>query len=104
MELIRRNMAQIIALCEKYKVKDLYAFGSILTDKFNDKSDVDLVVIFDRESLSPLEYADNYFGLRFALEDLFHREVDLVEYEAIRNPYFKEEVDETKRAIYGQAA
>ncbi|MBR3744892.1 MAG: nucleotidyltransferase domain-containing protein [Bacteroidales bacterium] len=104
MELIRRNMAQIIALCEKYKVRDLYAFGSILTDKFNDKSDVDLVVIFDRESLSPLEYADNYFGLRFALEDLFRREVDLVEYEAIRNPYFKEEVDETKRVIYGQAA
>ena len=104
MELIRRNMAQIIALCEKYKVRDLYAFGSILTDKFNDKSDVDLVVIFDRESLSPIEYADNYFGLRFALEDLLHREVDLVEYEAIRNPYFKEEVDETKRAIYGQAA
>ena len=104
MELIKRNMAQIIALCEKYKVKDLYAFGSILTGRFNDNSDVDLVVVFDRESFSPEEYAANFFGLQFALEDLFCRSVDLVEYEAIRNPYFKDEVDETKRAIYGTAA
>lgn len=97
-------MAQVVALCTKYKVKDLYAFGSILTDRFNENSDVDMVVIFDREIMSQSEYADNYFGLKFALEDLFHRDVDLVEYEAIRNPYFKEEVDQTKRAIYGEAA
>lgn len=93
-----------MALCSKYKVKDLYAFGSILTDRFNESSDVDMVVIFDRDLMSPGEYADIYFGLKFALEDLFHRDVDLVEYEAIRNPYFKEEVDQTKRAIYGKAA
>lgn len=35
MKLIRRNMAQIVALCEKHKVVQLFVFGSILTDKFN---------------------------------------------------------------------
>lgn len=41
MKLIERNMAQIIALCEKHKVRELCVFGSILTDEFNKDSDVD---------------------------------------------------------------
>ncbi len=101
MKLIERNMAQIVALCERHKVVALYVFGSVLTDKFNKDSDVDFSVIFDRDSLSLLEYGDNYFDFKFALEDLLHRDVDLIEYNAVRNPYFKEELDETKRLIYG---
>ncbi len=104
MKLIERNMAQIIALCEKHKVEALYVFGSALTDKFNKDSDVDFSVIFDRDSLSLTEYGDNYFNFKFALEDLLHRDVDLIEYNAVRNPYFKEELDETKHLIYGQTS
>ena len=104
MKLIERNMAQIIALCEKHKVVALYVFGSALTDKFNKDSDVDFSVIFDRDSLPLMEYGDNYFDFKFALVDLLHRDVDLIEYNAIRNPYFKEELDETKHLIYGQTS
>ena len=104
MKLIRKNMAQIIALCEKHKVLQLYVFGSILTDKFNKDSDVDFTVIFDRNALPLLVYGENYFDFKFALEDLLKRDVDLVEYNAIKNPYFKEELDETKQLIYGQAS
>ena len=104
MRLIRKNMAQIVALCEKHKVLQLFVFGSILTNKFNKNSDVDFTVVFDRDSLPLLVYGDNYFDLKFALEDLLKRPVDLVEYNAIRNPYFKEELDETKQLIYGQAS
>lgn len=104
MKLIERNMSQIVALCEKHKVVTLYVFGSALTDKFNKGSDVDFSVIFDRNSLSLLEYGDNYFDFKFALEDLLHRDVDLIEYNAVKNPYFKEELDETKRMIYGQTS
>lgn len=96
-------MAEIIALCEKHKVLQLYVFGSILTDRFNKDSDVDFTVIFDRDALKLFDYADNYFDFMFSLEDLLKRDVDLVEYNAVRNPYFKEELDETKRLIYGQA-
>ena len=102
MKLIRRNMAQIVALCEKHKVVQLFVFGSILTDKFNKDSDVDFTVIFDRDSLPVLVYGENYFEFKFALEDLLQRPVDLVEYNAVKNPYFKEELDETKQLIYGQ--
>lgn len=104
MRLIRRNIGQITALCEKHKVLQLFVFGSVLTNKFNKNSDVDFTVIFDRDSLPVLVYGENYFNFKFALEDLLKRPVDLVEYNAIKNPYFKEEVDETKQLIYGQAS
>ena len=104
MRLIKRNMAQIVALCEKHKVMQLYVFGSILTGKFNKNSDIDFTVVFDRDALPLSIYGDNYFDFKFALEDLLKRDVDLVEYNAIKNPYFKEELDETKQIIYGQAS
>jgi len=102
MRLIKRNLAQIVALCEKHKVLQLYVFGSALTGKFNKDSDIDFTVIFDKESLPLLVYGENYFSFKFALEDLLKRDVDLVEYDAIKNPYFKEELDETKMIIYGR--
>ena len=104
MKLIRKNMAQIVALCEKHKVLQLYVFGSILTNKFNKDSDVDFTVVFDRDALPLLVYGENYFAFKFALEDLLKRDVDLLEYNAVKNPYFKEELDETKKLIYGQAS
>ena len=104
MRLIKRNMAQIVALCEKHKVMQLYVFGSVLTGKFNKNSDIDFTVVFDRDALPLSIYGDNYFDFKFALEDLLKRDVDLVEYNAIKNPYFKEELDETKQIIYGQVS
>lgn len=104
MKLIQQNMEQIIALCKKHKVMQLYVFGSVLTDKFNKDSDVDFTVIFDRNALPLLIYGENYFNFKFALEDLLKRDVDLIEYNAVKNPYFKEELDETKQLIYGEAS
>ena len=102
MKLIRRNMAQIIALCEKHKVLQLYVFGSILTDKFNKDSDVDFTVIFDRSALPLLVYGENYFDFKFALENLLKRDVDLVVYDSIKNPYFKRNLDRNKELVYGR--
>ncbi len=100
MRLIELNMDRIIELCKKYKVKYLYAFGSILTNRFNDESDVDLLVRFNDSEIPLLEFGDNFFGLQFALEDMFHRKVDLVCDDAIKNSYFRKEVDRTKHLIY----
>ena len=82
----------------------LYVFGSILTGKFNKNSDIDFTVVFDKDALPLSIYGENYFDFKFALENLLKRDVDLVEYNAIKNPYFKEELDETKQIIYGQAS
>ena len=85
-------------LCVKNKVKSLYAFGSVLTSNFDRDSDVDLIV--DIDSANPLEYADCYFNLKFALQDLFNRHVDLLENKSIRNKYLRHEIDNTKQLIY----
>lgn len=100
MKLIESNIAKIIELCKKYRVKSLAVFGSILTDRFNDDSDVDLLVNFD-DDVTYHTYADNFFGLYESLHNLLGREVDLVDETAVRNKYFKEELDETKQLIYG---
>lgn len=100
MHLINDNIQKLFALCRKYKVSKLYAFGSILTSRFNEKSDVDILVNFNTE-INYNNYADNYFELYYALKSLFGRDVDLVDETSVRNPYFKEELDETKRLIYG---
>jgi len=87
-------------LCIQNKVNSLYAFGSILTSRFDNNSDVDLIV--DIDSVNPLEYADCYFNLKFALQDLFNRNVDLLENKAIRNKYLRREIDNTKQLIYAR--
>ena len=85
-------------LCVKNKVKSLYAFGSVLTNRFDNDSDIDMVV--DIDSANPLEYADCYFNLKFALQDLLNRPVDLLENKAIRNNYLRQEIDNSKQLIY----
>jgi uncharacterized protein len=91
---------KISKLCDKNKVKSLYVFGSVLTDGFNDKSDIDLIV--DIESIDPYDYADYYFNLKFALQELFNRHVDLLESKAIKNPYVMQNINKSKSLIYAK--
>lgn len=99
MNTVDQHIKEIITLCQTYKVAKLFAFGSVLTDRFNEQSDIDLVVDFNKSQIK--DYFDNYFDFKYALESVFGRKVDLVEEQAIRNPYFKKTVDATKTLIYG---
>lgn len=99
MNLIKRLNKEILILCKKHKVKSLYAFGSVLTDKFNTESDVDLIVDF--EPIDVLEYGDNYYDLKFSLENILKRNVDLLEEKTIKNPYFRRTLNQNKQLIYG---
>jgi predicted nucleotidyltransferase len=87
-------------LCLQNKVKTLYVFGSVLSDKFNDTSDIDLVV--DIDSNDPFDYADSYFNLKFALQDLFKRQIDLLENKAIKNPIIRSNIERSKKLIYAK--
>ena len=96
---IEINTTEIFKLCKNYKVKNLYVFGSVLTDKFNSESDIDFVVDF--QNLNVLDYADNYFDLKFALEKILNRPIDLLEEKAIKNPYLLQSINQKKKLIYG---
>jgi len=99
MNIVERNIDKLIKLCKKYKVTKLYVFGSVITEKFTKESDIDLLVTFDDIDLQ--NYADNYFDLKFSLEDLFKRKIDLLEEKAIKNPFFKKSINNSKKLIYG---
>jgi predicted nucleotidyltransferase len=98
MNLIDLNKEKITELCDHHKVKELYLFGSILTDRFNDTSDIDMLIQFHEVEL--LEYFDNYMDLKEKLELLFHRRIDLVENQAIKNPIFRTILEREKRLVY----
>jgi predicted nucleotidyltransferase len=100
MNIIDKNIKQIHDLCVKHKVANLFVFGSILSEKFNKGSDIDLVVDFRDVDL--YDYADNYFDLKFALEKILKRSVDLLEDKAIKNPYLRQSIDSSKQLLYGQ--
>lgn len=89
---------QIADLCSSNKVSQLYLFGSALTDKFENHSDIDLLVDF--KALTPSEYAENYFSLKSSLEKIFGRSIDLLEMRSIRNPYLDQEINKAKHLLY----
>src|SRR6476469_9788035 len=100
MQFIEQHTKEIETLCRQHQVKRLYAFGSVFTNRFAPDSDVDLIVDF--EPLDTTQYADNYFNLKFGLEDTLYRSVDLLEEQAIQNPYFKEAIKNQRQLIYGR--
>jgi predicted nucleotidyltransferase len=100
MNILELYKLDIIKLCETHKVKTLYAFGSVLTEKFNGDSDIDLIVDFANIELA--DYPDNYFDLKFSLQDILRRPIDLLEEKAIKNPYLRQSVNKQRQLVYGQ--
>jgi predicted nucleotidyltransferase len=96
---IEQHRPELMALCRKYGVRRLDLFGSATRQDFDpSRSDIDFIVEFNDFTVE--NAADRFLGLMVDLEDLFGQRVDLVSYRAIRNPYFKQVVDETRVPLY----
>jgi predicted nucleotidyltransferase len=97
--IISGNLDNIVKICEKYKVSRLYAFGSVISEKFSEEtSDLDLQV--ELEPMSVIDRGEKLIQFWDELENLFQRKVDLLTDQPIRNPFFKEKVEKTKQLIY----
>jgi predicted nucleotidyltransferase len=97
--IIENNIEKLTELCKKYKVNELDVFGSAATGDFDENtSDVDFLVEFDK-SVAPDRF-DNFFNFLEELKRVFGRHIDLVETGGLRNPYFIEVVNKTKRRVY----
>jgi uncharacterized protein len=93
------KLEAIAALCQEFGVLRLDVFGSTAKGTFDpETSDLDFVASFANRK--NLDYADRYFDFVEALEALFGRQVDLITEQSIKNPYFREEVEETRRRVY----
>jgi hypothetical protein len=85
--------------CQRFGVRELSLFGSRVRGDSHEGSDFDFLVTFDRSQAGKL--SDRFFGLLFYLEDHLSERVDLLEQDAIRNPYLREAIEQEKRVIYG---
>jgi predicted nucleotidyltransferase len=99
MKISEKNIEKIKQLCQELRVKHFSVFGSVLTDKFSSDSDIDFVVDFDEND--PIIYTDLYFQLKDELEQIFNRQIDLIEERGIRNSFFRKEINESKVVLYG---
>lgn len=98
-KIIQNKQKNIEQLCKKFHVKKLEVFGSVTRTSFDPvSSDIDFLVEFDPKGIS--EYADNYFGLHDALQDLFKIPVELVVSSTIKNPYFLENIESERTFLY----
>ena len=99
MELIDNHIDSLAELCSKYNVDKMYLFGSALNSDFNTESDIDFLVKFKSIELS--KYFENYMNLKENLKNLFGRDVDLLEEQALKNPILINSINRTKELIYG---
>jgi hypothetical protein len=100
--IIAENRDKIAAICQRFKVRRLEVFGSAARSGGFDpaKSDVDFLVEF--EPNPDLGLFDTYFALRRALSILLGREVDLVSAGAIRNPYVRRSIEQSRELVHGE--
>jgi predicted nucleotidyltransferase len=99
MGIIDQHIDDLNRLCILYNIEKLYLFGSVLTPNFGNNSDIDFLVKFKDIDLST--YFDNYMNFKLHLENLFGREVDLVEEQTLRNPILINSINKSKELVYG---
>jgi len=98
-EVVAAKVAEIEELCRALGVRRLDVFGSAVSDSFEVvTSDVDILVDF--ETGDDFDHFGTYFALKEGLERILGRPVDLVVSTSIRNPYFRQQVMESKETLY----
>jgi uncharacterized protein len=99
---IAEKRDQIQALCRRFHVRRLEVFGSAAggaVDFDPATSDADFLVQF--EPAPPQGLFDAYFDLRQSLSTLLGREVDLIVTGAVRNPYVRATIEQSRELIHG---
>ena len=93
-------LPKVIAILKKHKVVNACVFGSVVTEKFSNKSDVDFLINIEK-NLDPVLAGDHLWDMYYELKDLLNREVDVLTESSLKNPYFIKEINQTKQLIYG---
>lgn len=88
---------RIAEFCRRWKVKEFALFGSVLRDDFRPDSDIDTLVSFEPEGGITF---DNRVEMQDELAEIFGRKVDLVEKEAVRNPFRRHNILTTREVVY----
>jgi len=94
---IQIPMIKIEEFCRKWKIREFSLFGSVLRDDFNADSNVDVLVTFDDNAGWSLE---DRFNMKDELQEMFGREIDLVNKKGLTNPFRRHSILTTKKVLY----
>ncbi|MBC8386136.1 MAG: nucleotidyltransferase domain-containing protein [Candidatus Cloacimonetes bacterium] len=98
MNIVENNLGKIIEICKSHHIQRISVFGSVLSDNFSKKSDIDFLIKFRGVDL--FEYFDNFLDLKNELEILFGRNVDLIEEQTLRNPYLIKSINRNRKLLW----
>lgn len=96
---IQQHIADIVAICQRYQIRRLDAFGSAAraTDFDPEHSDADFLIEFASDARPDLH---SVYGVQSELETLLGRPVDLVEAGAVRNPYVLDAINRQRENVH----
>lgn len=89
--------SEVEAFCRKWQIEELSLFGSVLREDFSTDSDVDVLVTFKPEARWSLF---DFVEMKDELSEILHREVDLVSWGGLRNPFRRHEILSTRQVVY----
>ena len=90
-------LGQIEDFCRRWKIKEFALFGLVLREDFRPDSDIDVLVSFAPDGGITF---DNRVEMLDELAEIFGRQVDLVEKDAIRNPFRRHDILTTREVVY----
>lgn len=83
--------------CQRWKIKELALFGSVLRDDFRPDSDIDMLVTFaDDETWDLLDYAE----MQLELSDKIGRKVDFAQKDGLVNPFRRHRILKEATLLY----
>ena len=97
--IILEHLEELTKICESLNIKRMNVFGSVVSGYFDENSDIDFLIKFSKD-LTDEQYADNYFKLHYRLRDIFKREIDIISESTLSNPFFIENLNNSKELIY----
>lgn len=96
---IRIPRKKIAEFSRRWKVTEFSLFGSVLRDDFRPDSDVDVLITFAPGAQISLF---DLVQMKLDLEKMFKRPVDVVEKDALENPFRRREILKTAKVVYAE--
>ncbi len=98
-KIIKNHLNLFLDVCQTHNVRRMYAFGSSVTGKFDERSsDIDLLIELDVDD--PIERGEQLVSLWNQLEQLFQKKIDLLTPSSVQNPFLKKNINSSKVLIY----
>jgi hypothetical protein len=98
-DILKEYKEPLFELFRNSKVQSIYLIGSYAGGKEDDKSDVDFLVEF-MDNLDPLERGELWWTLYDKLREILKKDVDLISTKSLKNPYFIESIEKSKKLVY----